>query len=100
MSSRRLPSSRLRRLTSVDPAVDALLAAHNRERKQEQLGPLKLSPKLCESAAIHARDMAKHQKLDHNGSDGSTVADRVKRMGYIYVRVGENIANGQKTVDR
>ena len=66
----------------------------------EKIGPLKLSPKLCESAAIHARDMAKHNKLDHKGSDGSTVADRVKRVGYIYVRVGENIAKGQKTVDQ
>ncbi len=84
----------------VAPAVDALLVAHNRERKQEKLGPLKLSPKLCESAAIHARDMAGHEKLDHTGSDGSTVVDRVKRVGYIYVRVGENIANGQKTVNQ
>ena len=84
----------------VDPAVDALVVAHNHARNQEKLGPLKLSPKLCESAAIHARDMAKHQKLDHTGSDGSTVADRVKRVGYIYVRVGENIADGQKTVNQ
>ena len=80
--------------------VDSLLAAHNRERKQEKLGELKLSPKLCEAAAIHARDMAKHQKLDHTGSDGSTVVDRVKRVGYIYVRAGENIARGQRTVDQ
>ena len=79
---------------TVDPAVDALLAAHNRERKHEQKGPLKLSPKLCESARVHARDMAKHHKLDHKGSDGSTVVDRVKRVGYLYVRVGENIADG------
>jgi uncharacterized protein YkwD len=84
----------------IDPAVDSLLAIHNRERKQEKLGPLKLSPKLSEAAAIHARDMAKHQKLDHTGSDGSTVVDRVKCVGYICVRVGENIANGQKTVDQ
>ena len=62
--------------------------------------PLKLSPKLCESAAVHARDMAKRQKLDHKGSDGSTVMDRVKRAGYVYVRVGENIAKGQRTVDQ
>jgi uncharacterized protein YkwD len=84
----------------VDPTVSALLVVHNRERKQENLGPLKLAPKLCESAAIHARDMAKRQMLDHQGSDGSTVLDRVKRVGYIYLRVGENIANGQKTVDQ
>jgi uncharacterized protein YkwD len=84
----------------VDLTVSALLRVHNRERAHEKLGPLKLAPKLCESAAIHARDMAKRQKLDHKGSDGSTVVDRVKRVGYNYVRVGENIANGQKTVDQ
>jgi uncharacterized protein YkwD len=43
--------------------------------------------------------MAAHRKLDHKGSDGSTVADRVKRAGYVYVRVGENIADGQETVE-
>jgi uncharacterized protein YkwD len=83
----------------VDPTVASLLAAHNRERKKEGRDPLTLSSKLCESAAVHALDMAKHQKLDHAGSDGSTVADRIKRTGYVFVRVGENIAVGQETVD-
>jgi uncharacterized protein YkwD len=83
----------------VDPAVASLLAAHNRERKKEGRDPLRLSSKLCQAAAVHALDMAKHQKLDHAGSDGSTVADRIKRTGYVFVRVGENIAVGQETVD-
>ena len=83
----------------ADPAIKALLEAHNSEREKEHLGALKLSPKLCEAARIHAADMAKHEKLDHTGSDGSSVADRVKRVGYLYVRVGENIAMGQKSVD-
>jgi uncharacterized protein YkwD len=83
----------------ADSVVDALVTAHNRERKQEKLGPLKLSPLLCESARAHARDMARHEKLDHKGSDGSTVSDRIKRVGYHIVRAGENIAEGQKTVD-
>ena len=48
----------------------------------------------------HARDIAKRQKLDHKGRDGSTVGDRVKRVGYHYVRVGENIAKGQRTVEQ
>ena len=86
--------------TPIDPTIDALLAAHNRERNKEHVAPLKLSHPLCESAAVHARDMAEHQKLEHTGSDGSTVADRVKRKGYAYVRVGENIAEGQKSVER
>ena len=82
----------------VDPTIGALLAAHNFERNQAGRGPLELSPKLCASAAIHAQDMAKHHKLEHAGSDGSTVIDRVKRKAYAFVRVGENIARGQSTV--
>jgi uncharacterized protein YkwD len=84
----------------ADPTAAALLSAHNRERALEGRKPLNLSSRLCESAAVHALDMAKHHKLDHKGSDGSTVADRAKRKGYNYVRVGENIAEGQKTVEQ
>jgi uncharacterized protein YkwD len=83
----------------ADPAMKALLEAHNRERKKEHLGPLTLAPKLNEAARIHAADMAKHKKLSHTGSDGSNVVDRVKRVGYVYVRAGENVANGQESVD-
>jgi uncharacterized protein YkwD len=83
----------------IDRTLAPLLAAHNRERAKETLEPLKLSDKLCKAAAVHARDMAAHPTLEHKGSDGSTMADRVKRQGYVFVKVGENIANGQKTVD-
>jgi len=83
---------------TVNPTAASLLAAHNRERKLEGRPPLALSAKLCEAAAVHAKDMAVHQKQDHTGSDGSKIADRVKRKGYVYLRVGENIAQGQTTV--
>jgi len=83
---------------TTDRTAASLLAAHNRERKKEGRGPLTLSAKLTEAAAVHAKDMALHQKQDHKGSDGSTVADRVKRKAYVYVRIGENIAWGQNTV--
>ena len=79
---------------TAGPTAAALLAAHNRERKKEGRRPLALSAKLCEAATVHAKDMALHQKQDHTGSDGSKVADRVKRKGYVYVRIGENIAQG------
>ena len=42
--------------------------------------------------------MALHQMIGHTGSDGSTVKDRVKRSGYVFVRAGENCAEGQWTV--
>jgi uncharacterized protein YkwD len=82
----------------VDPIAAALLDAHNRVRENEEKTPLKLSAKLSQAAAAHAKDMAEHHKADHVGSDESTVGDRVKRTGYPYVVVGENIADGQKTV--
>jgi len=84
---------------TADPVAVSLLAAHNREREKEDRRPLALSAKLCAAAAVHAKDMALHQKQDHTGSDGSKIADRVKRKGYVYRRVGENIAWGQQTVD-
>jgi uncharacterized protein YkwD len=84
----------------ADPIASALFSAHNHEREQEGRRPLKLSSQLCASAATQARDMAAHGKLQHAGSDGSTVAQRVKRQAYPYVRVGENIAEGQKTVEQ
>ena len=83
----------------IDRTLAPLLAAHNRGTTRRRLRPLKLSDKLCKAAAVHARDMAAHQTLEHKGSDGSTVADRIKRTGYFYIRVGENIADGQKTID-
>jgi uncharacterized protein YkwD len=84
----------------VDPIAAALLAAHNRVREAEGKAPLALSEKLCQAAAVHAKDMADHRTPDHVGSDKSTVADRVKRTGYAYIVVGENIADGQKAVEQ
>jgi uncharacterized protein YkwD len=82
----------------VDPIAAALLEAHNRVRENDEKTPLKLSAKLSQAAAAHAKDMAEQHKADHVGSDKSTVGDRVKRTGYPYLDVGENIADGQKTV--
>jgi uncharacterized protein YkwD len=82
-----------------DRLTSAIVEAHNRERAKEGKKPLALSPKLCSAAEIHAKDMAAHSKLEHKGSDGSTAVDRIKRVHYTYIRVGENIANGVKDVD-
>jgi uncharacterized protein YkwD len=82
-----------------DPVVVELLAAHNQQRVERELPPLTLSNKLCESAAIHARDMATHLRLNHIGSDGSNPAQRARRVRYTG-SVGENIAQGALTVEQ
>ena len=61
--------------------------------------PLTLDATLTAAAAAHALDMAAHRKLDHDGSDGSTSAERITRAGYIWRAMGENIAAGQKDAD-
>src|SRR5436309_1691882 len=71
--------------------LDALLAAHNRIRAENELQPLRANRQLAEAARDHARDMAEHQKLSHEGSDDSDPAKRVKRRGYRFQEVGENI---------
>jgi len=59
--------------------------------------PLALSASLSEAALIHAQDMSTHNFFEHEGSDGSTPAVRVTRVGYVWKTVGENIAAGPTT---
>jgi uncharacterized protein YkwD len=61
--------------------------------------PLTLAAKLTRAAREHAQDMAKHSELAHEGSDGSTPAQRVTREGYAWRTVGENVAAGPTTAD-
>jgi uncharacterized protein YkwD len=84
----------------ADPTVSALLDAHNFIRQRNKLAPLALSPALCKSAEIHARDMANHEKMTHTGSDGSNPSQRARRVGYRSSWVGENVAVSQWTVEQ
>lgn len=81
-----------------DPLAEALLAAHNKVRAEEKLPPLKLNARLNEAAQAHARDMAGHGELTHEGTDGSAPPDRIKRTGYVYKECGENVTDGQDDV--
>ncbi|PID37377.1 MAG: serine protease [Rhodobacterales bacterium] len=62
------------------------------------LSRLEYSEKLTEAAKAHAHDLATNiGVLQHEGSDGSTVAERVTRTGYEWQKVAENIAVGYTT---
>jgi uncharacterized protein YkwD len=79
--------------------AESLIAAHNREREKAGLAPLKSAVKLTAAAQVHAKDMAAHEKMTHEGSDGSTPSERVEKAGYPYQNTGENVAAGQTSVD-
>jgi uncharacterized protein YkwD len=59
--------------------------------------PLTLESHLTRAAREHARDMARHNMLEHTGSDGSRPDQRVTRAGYKWRTTGENIASGPTT---
>lgn len=51
------------------------------------------------AAAInHSNDMSSNDFFDHTGTGDSTVGTRATDMGYVWLRVGENIAAGFTTV--
>lgn len=58
---------------------------------------LSLNMTLNRTALLHAEDMAKHRRMEHAGSDGSTPAQRATRQGYRWKTVGENVAAGAGT---
>jgi uncharacterized protein YkwD len=67
---------------------------HNRERAREDLPPLEVEPRLVKAARRHALDMAKRNKMSHEGGDKSMPLVRIKGAGYRYQAAGENIARG------
>jgi uncharacterized protein YkwD len=81
-------------------ACDLVIQAHNRVRAEAKRPALRRSSKLQASAERHAKDMAAHDKMTHNGSDGSSPFDRIKDEGYQYRRAGENVAVGRFETDR
>ena len=61
------------------------------------MGTLSMNENLCNSSIWLAKDQAYHGTTGHDGSDGSTMTDRVKRAGFIGMGWGENCAYGQYT---
>lgn len=88
-----------------DVAAEVLKIANQARARGQRCGskafpavpPLTLSPQLSDAAHEHSRDLARHNMLSHEGSDGSTVAERVTRTGYGWLTVGENVAAGPTT---
>jgi uncharacterized protein YkwD len=63
-----------------------------------RVAPLRVSRALHEAATAHARDMARRNYFDHRAPDGSQPRDRVRRTGYRWTLIGENIAFGPESV--
>lgn len=62
-------------------------------------GALRESDRLRDAAAHHAKDMARRNYFDHHAQDGSEPRDRVRRTGYKWSLIGENIAFGPESAE-
>ena len=76
-----------------------ILSETNRHRQIDSLPPLILNPTLSLAAENKLKDMFTKQYFDHDSPDGVGPADVVDRVGYKYLRVGENLALGNFTDD-
>lgn len=71
----------------------------NAERAKAGCSPVTVDAKLTKAAQNHSQDMADHTNMSHTGSDGSSMTDRLGRVGYAYRSAGENVAAGYGTAD-
>lgn len=71
----------------------------NTLRQSQGLPELSYSRKLERAARSHAEDMARKGFFSHTGSNGSDVGRRVRKAGYDWCFVAENIAKGQNGLD-
>ena len=70
-----------------------LLQLVNQLRLANECSALQREARLAQAAQAHAEDMRDHRRLDHIGSDGATLQDRLMRASYPFQRAGENITS-------
>ena len=92
----------LQRLYRIRPSQTGaiqfrMLDGVNALRGADGLVALELNSELNAAAATHARDMAVQNRPWHFGSDGSSPIDRVRRVGYQGLLVGETISETFET---
>jgi len=93
------PSQRSYIITPEDAANIQFrtLDSVNTLRSAKRLPPLTLNAQLNAAAATHSRDMSVQNRPWHFGSDGSSPLDRVRRVGYSGMLVGELISESYDT---
>ncbi len=74
-----------------------MLDSVNSLRGAAGAGPLQLDAKLNAAAATHSRDMSIQNRPWHFGSDGSSPIERVARVGYTGMMLGEAISETYET---
>jgi uncharacterized protein YkwD len=83
--------------TQVDILSRAMvLEVMNAQRLRRGLPPLHRNARLDAAAADRVRDMFERRYFDHVAPDGTQPFVWVRRRGYSYSLLGENLATGQR----
>lgn len=85
------------RIGSASKVQFRMLDSVNALRQASGLSQVQLNSELTAAAATHSRDMSAQNRPWHFGSDGSSPIDRVARVGYRGVMLGENISETYET---
>lgn len=72
-----------------------VVAIMNDARAKAGCAPLKINAKLMAAAKTHANNMAEKDFFGHSNKGGGKFSSRVKKEGYRYKMVAENIAAGR-----
>jgi uncharacterized protein YkwD len=78
------------------PSREAVLAEMNAYRQERGLPPLAFDARLGAAAQDRLRDMFEQGYFDHTAPDGTSPFAAVRRRGYRYAAVAENLAAGQR----
>lgn len=76
-----------------------MLAEVNALRRKARAPALRMNPALQKAAQAHAQDMLDRGFFAHESPSNTTVRERATKAGYKWRNIGENIAEGQKSVD-
>jgi uncharacterized protein YkwD len=79
-------------LPLYDAATQRMLQLVNAERGRAGCAPVTMNERLTRAAQVHTGDMAGHDFVGHQGTDGTWPHERVLREGYNYAYVGESVA--------
>jgi len=77
--------------TVFDDSDAEILRLLNAARMEQGFTPLMVNALLVRAATDHSADQARRDVMSHDGSDGSTLGDRVNRVSYRWGGVAENV---------
>ncbi len=75
-------------------SISGILNETNEERENKQLPKLRINAQLNKAAESKLQDMFTQQYFQHVSPTGVSVSDLIRKAGYEYIVVGENLALG------